>query len=96
MSLARRIVVSPMAKFGAWWLAFFGWFASGASNTCPCCGQPGCPTAPIAAGVIAAVGAIALFLPRWLWRRLGRGNNGHGQLCSCHGEHGSDEQVHSA
>lgn len=53
---------------------FLMWWASpfllGATSTCPCCGQPSCAGGIASAGLLGAVAAAMLTLPKWIRARL--------------------------
>ena len=57
-------------RFFAWWGGLFALLSAG--SVCPCCGTPTCPGGAASAGLLSAIVAVLLFVPRWLGRRLSR------------------------
>ncbi len=61
MRLFRRAgLVKSLLKPVAVWLGAYGWVMS--TSTCPCCGQPTCPVAPLSAGLLASIGTLVTWL----------------------------------
>jgi len=64
--------LGPLARFAGWWAGLFGFIAAGGGSVCPCCGSTACPVAPATAGVLSALLAALLLLPRTIHRAWGR------------------------
>jgi hypothetical protein len=70
-----RRLIRPLGQFLAWW---FGMFALlGPLSTCPFCGQPGCGGSVAGAGILGALAAGLLWLPRRLLRLFRRHRSLH-------------------
>ena len=69
-SFFKRISFGVL-RFFAWWGGMFA-FLGGGSGVCPFCGRPGCGAGPAAAGLLGALFAVAVSLPKWFARRKQR------------------------
>ncbi|MGQ9708289.1 MAG: hypothetical protein ACUVUR_05380 [bacterium] len=56
-------------RFFGLWIGFSGIYTM-LSNTCPCCGRPGCPVGLGVAGIFGALGSFLILKGRTLLKRL--------------------------
>ena len=64
----RSRLIQPLLRFFGWWGGLFALLGGG--WVCPCCGTPTCPGGAAAAGLLGALVAVLVSVPRQLWQRL--------------------------